>query len=386
MMMTRPPAYILQILNTLDGAGYDARLVGGCVRDRLLGRRPGDWDIASSAAPEAVLALFPRALPTGLRHGTVTVRVGSRQAEVTAFRTEGGYTDRRHPDYVNFTHSLADDLARRDFTVNAMAMSADGAITDLFGGRADLRARLLRCVGDPAARFSEDALRMLRAFRFSAQLGFSIEAKTLSALEENAHLAAVLSPERVRDELLKTLYSPRPEVLGEMADAGLLDAFLRRGTPDLSRLHTLPHYARPAHLGRALEAAGCIMSTKDFFLALRTDAETAAAAGAGAAILAAGSRDWKRLLRDYGEAAVRAAHPRSRALKSILTGGECWSLKTLAVNGGDLLALGLSGPALGRTLDRLLEHVIDYPEDNRKNTLCKLALREETIPWKTGKN
>ena len=169
-MNMRPDA----ILQTLERAGFEARYVGGCVRDTLLGRPVHDWDIASQALPEDVLRLFPRCVPTGLQHGTVTVLLDGTSAEVTTYRLDGAYHDSRHPDGVRFVRSLADDLARRDFTINAMAMDLSGTITDLFGGREDLARGVIRCVGDAETRFREDALRMLRARRFAAQLVFAL--------------------------------------------------------------------------------------------------------------------------------------------------------------------------------------------------------------------
>lgn len=373
--MTVPPRYVLNILSVLTAAGYDARLVGGCVRDMLLGRRPVDWDVASSAPPEAVMRLFPRTVGTGLKHGTVTVLLGKNHAEVTAYRTEGAYSDHRRPDAVRFTGDLAGDLARRDFTINAMAMSADGVFFDPFCGRADLEARVLRCVGDPGTRFGEDALRMLRAYRFRAQLGFGLDPAAEAAIFAKAPLAAGLSPERVRDELKKTLFSPRPEILGEMLNAGLLDAFLSRGSPELTPLSRLPQYARIARLCYELERAGCIMSTSSFLSKLRFDGASAAVAADAAAILKSGSSDRKRILRDYGKAAALAAHPFDPKLREILRSGECWRLSDLAVSGDDLIVLGYAGREIGEALDRLLDHVIDHPADNRRDILCKLAIR-----------
>jgi tRNA nucleotidyltransferase (CCA-adding enzyme) len=370
-----PPRDVRDILSVLAAAGYDACLVGGCVRDALLGRRPNDWDVASSASPEAVVRLFPRTVRTGIRHGTVTVLHGNHTVEVTAFRAESAYSDHRRPDSVRFTGDLAGDLARRDFTINAIAMRADGSLYDPFGGRADLAARVLRCVGDPEVRFGEDALRMLRAYRFSAQLGFALDPDTETAILKKAPLSGSLSPERIRDELIKTLYSPRPEVIGSMIGAGLLDTFLTRGSPDLSALAALPKYARPARLGFELERAVCIMSTYSFFTALRLDNKTVGTAAGAAEILKSGSRDWKRLLRDFGRDAALAAYPNNRALRKVLRSGECWRLADLAVGGKDLIALGYSGTAIGDALDKLLDHVIDYPQDNSKYTLCKLAAR-----------
>lgn len=376
--MKAPPKYVLNILCALDSAGHRAVLAGGCVRDSLLGRRPSDWDIASSASPEEVLALFPRCVPTGIKHGTVTVLSGGGSVEVTAFRAEGGYSDHRRPDSVSFGCPLEADLARRDLTVNAMAMDAAGEITDPFGGRDDLRRRLLRCVGEPERRFDEDALRMLRTVRFSAQLGFDIEPRTLEAIRALAHLASGLSAERVRDELLKTLRSPAPGLVWQLVDLGLLGACLAPGDATAPReaLDVLPIYARLAHFCRDLELGGYIMSTDRFLAALRFDGETLRRTASAVEVLKSGSRDWKRLLRGHGEAAVLAAHPKNRALRAVLRSGECWELSSLAIGGRELAALGYSGPELGRELRRLLDHVIDCPADNRADILCKLAERK----------
>ena len=376
--MKAPPKYVLNILCALDSAGHRAVLAGGCVRDSLLGRRPSDWDIASSASPEEVLALFPRCVPTGIKHGTVTVLSGGGSVEVTSFRAEGGYSDHRRPDSVSFGCPLEADLARRDLTVNAMAMDAAGEITDPFGGRDDLRRRLLRCVGEPERRFDEDALRMLRTVRFSAQLGFDIEPRTLEAIRALAHLASGLSAERVRDELLKTLRSPAPGLVWQLVDLGLLGACLAPGDATAPReaLDVLPIYARLAHFCRGLELGGYIMSTDRFLAALRFDGETLRRTASAVEVLKSGSRDWKRLLRGHGEAAVLAAHPKNRALRAVLRSGECWELSSLAIGGRELAALGYSGPELGRELRRLLDHVIDYPADNRADILCKLAERK----------
>lgn len=376
--MKAPPKYVLNILCALDSACHRAVLAGGCVRDSLLGRRPSDWDIASSASPEEVLALFPRCVPTGIKHGTVTVLSGGGSVEVTAFRAEGGYSDHRRPDSVSFGCPLEADLARRDLTVNAMAMDAAGEITDPFGGRDDLRRRLLRCVGEPERRFDEDALRMLRTVRFSAQLGFDIEPRTLEAIRALAHLASGLSAERVRDELLKTLRSPAPGLVWQLVDLGLLGACLAPGDASAPReaLDVLPIYARLAHFCRGLELGGYIMSTDRFLAALRFDGETLRRTASAVEVLKSGSRDWKRLLRGHGEAAVLAAHPKNRALRAVLRSGECWELSSLAIGGRELAALGYSGPELGRELRRLLDHVIDYPADNRADILCKLVERK----------
>ena len=178
------PADATQIIERLEKAGFEAYVVGGCVRDSLLGKTPHDWDITTSALPEQVKSLFSHTVDTGLKHGTVTVLIGKEGFEVTTYRIDGEYDDGRHPNQVQFTLSLEEDLKRRDFTINAMAYNPTRGLVDLFGGISDLEERIIRCVGDPIARFSEDALRMMRAVRFAAQLDFEIEANTKQAVKE----------------------------------------------------------------------------------------------------------------------------------------------------------------------------------------------------------
>ena len=373
MNTIQPPKYVIHILNTLERSGYEARLVGGCVRDTLLHRRPNDWDVATAAAPEAVTELFELTVPTGIRHGTVTVLYGGSACEVTTYRVEGAYSDHRRPDSVRFTSRLEEDLSRRDFTINAMAMDASLAITDPFGGREDLSRRLIRCVGDARERFTEDALRMLRAVRFAAQLDFALDSAALEAIAGCAPLCSALSPERAAAELRAVLASRDPDMVWLMADLGLLNAWLTPRKGERTHLGALPRYARLAHFCNDLSRCGSITSTDTFLRSLRMDTRSVKICSAAAEILASGSRDYKRLLRDYGEDAVLAAYPKSRRLRAVLRSGECWSLASLAITGGELAALGYAGRELGEELRRLLEHVIDCPEDNRPEILCKLA-------------
>ncbi len=217
----RLPETVRDILNKLETAGFQAYAVGGCVRDSILGKEPDDWDLTTDARPEEVKALFPRTVDTGLQHGTVTVLLGGEGYEVTTYRIDGSYSDGRHPDSICFTPSLAEDLKRRDFTINAMAVSERGELVDLFGGQEDLARGCIRCVGDPYARFREDALRMLRAVRFAAQLNFEIEAETFKALTELSPNLARVSKERILAELTKLLLSNHPEKLELLYVAGL---------------------------------------------------------------------------------------------------------------------------------------------------------------------
>ena len=220
------PEQVNSILESLQKAGYEAYVVGGCVRDALLGREPHDWDITTSALPTEVKNVFPRTVDTGLQHGTVTVLCGGTGYEVTTFRVDGVYEDGRHPKEVTFTPSLKEDLRRRDFTINAMAYNNASGLVDLFGGQQDLENGVVRAVGDPVQRFTEDALRIMRAIRFSAQLGYEIEPGTLKAAEILAPNLQKISSERIREELEKTLVSDRPELLRTAWAAGITKEFI----------------------------------------------------------------------------------------------------------------------------------------------------------------
>lgn len=207
------PEQAEKIIDILEGQGFEAYLVGGCVRDMLLGREPEDWDITTNARPEEVKSLFRRTIDTGIRHGTVTVMMDKCGYELTTYRIDGEYEDGRHPKEVSFTTELAEDLKRRDFTVNAMAYHPGSGLVDMFGGRRDLENKVIRCVGNPEERFSEDALRIMRAIRFAGQLGFEIEEETLKAAETLAPTLSNISAERIRTELVKLLVSHHPERL-----------------------------------------------------------------------------------------------------------------------------------------------------------------------------
>lgn len=219
------PADVKQIIRTLEQAGYEAYIVGGCVRDALLSRKPHDWDITTSARPSCVKELFARTVDTGLKHGTVTVMIGRESYEVTTYRIDGAYLDGRHPEEVSFTALLPEDLKRRDFTINAMAYHPERGLVDLFGGQEDLKNRIVRCVGNAKERFSEDALRMMRAVRFSAQLDFSIAEDTKEAVRALAPNLCRVSHERICDELLKLLCSEHPGRFLDLYELGLTKQF-----------------------------------------------------------------------------------------------------------------------------------------------------------------
>ncbi len=220
------PSKAARILDRLMNAGHEAYVVGGCVRDSLLGIEPHDWDITTSARPEAVKALFKKTVDTGLKHGTVTVLLQGEGFEVTTYRVDGAYKDGRHPEKVTFTSSLAEDLRRRDFTINAMAYNDRDGLVDLFGGQKDLEEGLIRAVGCPRERFSEDALRIMRAVRFAARFGFRIEEKTREAAASMAGNLKLVSAERIRAELDALLVSPHPEMLRDLYEMGITAVFL----------------------------------------------------------------------------------------------------------------------------------------------------------------
>ena len=363
-----------KVLETLQSAGYEAWYVGGCVRDTLLGRPIHDWDVTTSALPEQVLALFPRTVPTGLPHGTVTVLSDVGPVEVTTYRADGAYHDGRHPDAVRFVRSLREDTARRDFTVNAMAMDQRGNIRDFYGGRADLAAGILRCVGAPERRFREDALRMLRACRFAAQLGFTIEQASWAALLRCAPRCEQLSRERITEEVTKALCSPAPQWVGTMTDAGLLTSCGLTGPQNLTGLAVLPPTAEARWAGFAILVPELDLSAFRLPAKLVRLCQTARAHWPAPE----DPLGWKRLLAAEGEEAARllAALAQTDAVDKILASGDCVSLKTLAVSGRDFPLL--RGPAIGQMLHALLGHVLQCPADNRRDILLELSKKFES--------
>lgn len=389
------PSYVVRILSKLNMEGFEAYAVGGCIRDCLRGQTPEDWDLCSAARPEQVMEIFgDMALPTGLKHGTVTVLCEGKSLELTTFRKEGTYSDHRRPDKVDFVRNIRDDLARRDFTINAMAMGRQGELLDPFGGKEDLEKALIRCVGEAEERFEEDALRMFRALRFSAKLGFSLEEKTLDALRKKAPLCADLAPERMQAELCKMLLFPCADALKIMWQAGLfprlapqlhgeldhrLDAALHR----LEQLPPMLDQRLSAFCALAEHYAG--LDSEAFLRDLRCSSEEirrcSRAAKAAQQPLPQNAPEMKRLLYRLGEDTVRCCGSAAAVLEperpflspeSVLASGECWNLSQLQVKGDDLLALGYKGKELGAALEQLLFHVMDHPEDNVREQLLLL--------------
>ena len=254
-MKIEMPEQVKKIIDVLESAGYEAYAVGGCVRDSILGRIPADWDITTSAKPEQVKVLFPRTIDTGIEHGTVTVMIDKNGYEVTTYRIDGEYQDGRHPVEVNFTSNLTEDLKRRDFTINAMAYNDRSGLVDVFDGAGDLERKVIRCVGDAKERFGEDALRILRAVRFAAQLGFEIHEDTRTAASELAGNLEQISAERIQTELVKLLVSPHPQMLRDAWEMGLTAIFLPEFDAAMETEQNNPHhmYSVGEHTLKAME-------------------------------------------------------------------------------------------------------------------------------------
>lgn len=438
-MELRIPEKAKIILHTLEEAGYEAYVVGGCVRDSILGRSPDDWDITTSAKPEEVKTLFRRTVDTGLIHGTVTVMLDKEGFEVTTYRVDGEYEDGRHPKEVSFTASLEEDLKRRDFTINAMAYNPKRGLVDLFGGIQDMENRIIRCVGNPLERFTEDALRILRAVRFSAQLGFSIEGETLKAISVLAPNLKYVSAERIQVELLKLLVSPHPDYLRTAYEAGITKEILPEFDRCMETEQNTPHHCY--NVGehtlqsllniRADKVLRLTMLLHDFgkpvvkrtdengrdhfkthgpegekmavsiLRRLKMDNDTIRKVrslikwhdyrpkGEAVSVRKAASLIGEELFPLYLEVQkadilAQSTYRREEKLarlnavsvlyEEILDRGQCISLKTMALTGRDLIDAGYApGKELGEILEKLLSHVLENPEDNKKEILLKFA-------------
>lgn len=380
------PAHAEQIITVLQKSGYEAYVVGGCVRDMLLGRLPGDWDITTSAKPEQVKALFRRTIDTGIQHGTVTIMVGRTGYEVTTYRVDGAYEDGRHPKSVEFTSDLLEDLKRRDFTINAMAYSPETGVIDAFGGMEDLQNGIIRCVGDATERFSEDALRILRAIRFSAQLGFVIEEKTRAAIRKIAPNLSKVSKERIQMEITKLLLSEHPEKIAEVFESGIGEyvsetfAGLPYKEARISAEVPAEKFIRwamllaPAGEKRAVKVLRELKMDNDTISKVRTlSAWHGKKTEPDKALLRRGMSRmepevWDAYLRMYDSR--EEAEILERLTLQIRQSGDCLSLKELAVRGQDLIEAGIGpGKVIGETLNELLELVLEHPECNNKEYL-----------------
>ena len=398
------------LLDTLHAAGYAAYAVGGCVRDSLLGRTAHDWDLCTSALPQQVMELFgaEQCIPTGLQHGTVTVKYGGQLYETTTFRTEGSYTDGRHPDAVQFVPDVREDLARRDFTINAMAYNEAEGLVDPFGGQKDLQNGLLRAVGEPQRRFTEDALRILRLYRFAARFGFALDAATARAARQLAPHLDCISAERIQEELAKLLAAPQPGaylepavlavVLPELTPEGLTAAkpvvdACPAGEENLpvrwaALLRSLGESATRRVLKRLRCSNACIEETA--VLVRETAGESVCRSFSEEKASAhPGDIHIRQLLGRYGLCTVErlcalcaALHPQAASecaltaqrARQLEADGVCCRVSQLAVNGCDLMAAGIpAGPALRRVLEALLDGVIRAEYPNEKPALLAAA-------------
>ena len=394
------------LLDTLHAAGYAAYAVGGGVRDSLLGRTAHDWDLCTSALPQQVMELFgaEQCIPTGLQHGTVTIKYGGRLYETTTFRTEGSYTDGRHPDAVQFVPDVREDLARRDFTINAMAYNEAEGLVDPFGGQKDLQNGLLRAVGEPQQRFTEDALRILRLYRFAARFGFALDTATARAARQLAPHLDCISAERIQEELAKLLAAPQP---GAYLEPAVLAVVLPELTPAALEaakpvVDACPAGEKnlPVRWAALLGALG-ETDTRRVLKRLRCSnaciEETAVlvreTAGEGVceekASAHPGDIHIRQLLGRYGLCTVErlcalcaALQPQNapacalaaQRARQLEADGVCCRVSQLAVNGRDLMAAGIpAGPALRRVLEALLDGVIRAEYPNEKPALLAVA-------------
>lgn len=395
-MKIRLPEAVQKIISILESHGFEAYVVGGCVRDSLLLRTPKDWDMTTNARPEEIKQLFRRTIDTGIEHGTVTVRMGGEGYELTTYRVDGVYLDGRHPEEVTFTPNLEEDLKRRDFTINAMAYNDRAGIVDLFGGEADLRSGIIRAVGEPMERFTEDALRILRAVRFSARFGFEIEEKTAFAAKALSGRLSLISVERIREELVQILESAHPDYVGKLADFGALDLFYDEYAAKQDEINELL-LAVPA--GRVLRLSAFLgKSGKDLVHSyqiaervldyLKFDNDTKSSVlhvirfsdvklTTDRVLLrrflnACGKEDHENVLLFLEKAENLDLSEVRAVLRDILEKGECTTLKELAVSGKDLIGLGMMpGKKMGEVLMELLREVLEDPEKNTKEYLLK---------------
>lgn len=435
------PEDVRGIIHTIEEAGFEAYAVGGCIRDSLLSRTPDDWDITTSAKPEQIKALFRRTVDTGIAHGTVTVMVHRAGYEVTTYRIDGEYEDLRHPKEVVFTGSLREDLRRRDFTINALAYNDRVGLVDEFHGMEDMERGLLRAVGNPRERFEEDALRIMRAVRFSAQLNYEIEDETRRAISALAANLAHISAERIQTEFVKLVKSPHPEKMRDLYNLGITAVVMPEFDAIMETAQNNPHHKytvgeHTIHGMMAIEAdkdlrlamlfhdfgkalcrttdengidhfhghAACseelckkilrrlkfdndtirLVSTLVFYHDYRVEPEKKYVRRAVNRI---GETVFPLLLKvqqadldaqsDYQREEKQQRLDAVKALyQEIKNDGECVSLRELAVNGGDLIAWGMEpGRDIGVMLEKLLEAVLENPQDNDKEKLYQKYLQ-----------
>ena len=387
------PSQVEYIIEKLSEHGYEAYAVGGCVRDTMLHREPGDWDITTSAFPDQVKQIFRRTIDTGIAHGTVTVMLGGCGYEVTTYRIDGEYEDGRHPKSVKFTLKLEEDLKRRDFTINAMAYHPKHGLVDLFDGVGDLKYGMIRCVGEAKDRFMEDALRMMRAIRFAAQLGFEIEDQTQEAIRTLAPNLCKVSKERIQSELTKLLLSPNPQTAEKLFSLGLIRQVLpeladgfdgMEGRRMIERLceteadSILRYTVFLSILGASQENRR--VRTEKLLREFKFDNHTIEYVSRLSEHqydkLSMDKTTLRRQIVKMGEdifpylLRLQKAEEAEQLYKGIKKAGDCLSVRELAVNGKDLVDMGIKpGKELGNILNKLLYLVLEKPEYNTKEKL-----------------
>lgn len=385
------------VLERLEDSGYKAYLVGGCLRDMMMGRQPHDFDIATSAEPETVMSIFSdfEVIPTGIKHGTVTVMIDGEPIEITTFRKDSDYSDGRRPDSITFTDKIEDDLSRRDFTINAMAFGLDGEIVDPFGGKSDIKSRVIRTVGSAEDRFSEDGLRILRAIRFASVLGFTIERETKEAIHKLSRMLDKVSFERVFSEMSKIILSKMPSVqFREFKDvfsrvapelAGIKDfehtlETLDRVEPEIALrftalLHTLGEEKADSVLRKLKSDGVTIQKVTKLVRFFDTDIDSSKVA-VKKLMSEMGESDFFSLIKlkiaDDPEKTIEFEKAKQIAEK-VITDKECFKLKDMAVKGDDLIKSGIAmGPEIGKTLSMLLDKVISEEVANDKDSLMQI--------------
>lgn len=385
----RLPENVEYILSRLVANGYRADIVGGCVRDRILGKEPNDYDITTNAMPEAVREIFSnlRTVDTGIKHGTVAVILDSEPYEITTYRRDGSYSDNRHPDSVSFTDELRDDLSRRDFTVNAMCYNREDGITDLFGGREDLEGKIIRAVGNPRVRFEEDALRVMRALRFASVLDFSIEDNTARAIDECAQLVCGISAERIYSEwkkliggvaayrILKDYSRVVGKIIPKLCGYSLPDEQLFSGeSGDIRELSLFAFDGGKEAFAEAMTALRCDTKHKKYGIAVLSGIEYGTDTDAKKRLLLV------KLGREAALGAIRlkillgrSAKEEYRQLLSLIESGAPSTVAELKINGNDLKSLGWRGRKIGDALEWLLVSIAEGRVENERDALLSFV-------------
>lgn len=381
------PPHIRSLMDRLEAAAEEVYLVGGSLRDSLLGIPPHDFDLATSALPDTMLRVFEgyRVIATGLKHGTLTVISGGAPVEITTFRVDGDYTDSRHPDGVTFTRRIVEDLSRRDFTVNAMAYHPSLGLLDPFDGKGDLTRRLIRAVREPSLRFSEDALRIMRAFRFSAQLNFAIEEHTLLGMAKTREGLSRIAAERIASEFLRLLLTPDPTpALRSMIDTRVLPYVTEDYCPSEGILSLLPKTEQneDQRLGLFFSETSA-ERTGELLRRLRLSNRQITGAKAvcrGASAVISSPAQARALIAEYGVYAPAVARVSAllglsppQAVGWVEENRAPCTLSALAVGGRELIALGIPPREVGATLEWLLARVIEDPEKNERGALLTMA-------------